>query len=578
MSALRFLVADDDDVDQERLRRLLAAIYPGCGVTEAHSGHSALALTGAENFDCVFIDFRLGDCIGTELVSKIRNHPGFSTPIVMVTGRGDERVAVDAMRVGVYDYLSKHNLTEPLLQATIESCLHKAHLQKSLNHANERLRLSMFDTLTGLANRDLFLDRLSQKISHAQRENEKFVILLADLNSFKEINDNFGHAMGDAVLAEIARRLQSAVRTSDTVARFGGDEFGLILSGISVPSLAIIIAEKIVGCVNELIILGDTVVSPGISLGLAVYPDDGAEAEVLLAHADAAMSRAKGSTLGYEFHSDLFATPTELLTRRVVASLGDAVENNELFLEYQPKISLSTGRVCGIEALVRWQSKDLGLLMPGAFIPLAERTSAIGPISYNVFELAFGQMNRWLQEKLNVPVAVNISARLLEDSGLVARLRELLKHYHIPPDMVTVELTETALAKNPEMARYVLRELSGLGVRISIDDFGVGYTSLRYLREFDIAEIKIDRLFVSGLSPGSRDEAIIRSVVALGKNFNVPTVAEGIELESCLTQLRALGCTQGQGYQICRPMAANKVPAWLAAWESDADTRRYGVN
>jgi diguanylate cyclase (GGDEF)-like protein len=563
MERLRFLIVDDDDLDRERVRRLLEKLHPSCETIEVGSGAETRQILTQYSFDCIFLDYRLGDCYGTELVADIRNIRGDEVPIIIITGRGDERVAVDAMRVGVYDYISKINLDVGHLEAAIAGGMHSMKLRESLASAHERLQLSMFDTLTGLANRDLFNDRLTQAIHLSQREGREFALLIMDLNLFKEINDTLGHAIGDVVLGEIGQRLQSLVRTSDTVARLGGDEFGMILAGSGSVDVISAVVQKIVDHISEPIMVGDEVVLVGISIGGAFFPHDAEHRDSLVACADAAMYRAKRGDLGYAFHVETEETTARLMGTRMIASLEKAIKFDELYLEYQPKIRLTDGGICGVEALVRWQSPEFGHLRPDDFIPAAERSEAIQHVSRCVFEHALAQAKKWFDAGVFLPVSVNVSARLLNDDKLPDQFAELLTQYALPPSILTVELTETALVASPEQKRLVLEELATLGIQVSIDDFGTGYTSLRYLREFEIAEIKIDKVFVTGLTQGSRDEAIVRSIIALGQNFDVPVVAEGIEKNACLVHLRNLGCSYGQGFRISHPLKAADVLDWV---------------
>jgi diguanylate cyclase (GGDEF)-like protein len=566
-NTVRLLIIDDDDVDREKVRRLSQGLSFPVDIIEATSAEAAKECLERYFFDCVLLDYRLGDTLGIDLVAHIKSHRKTPCPIVMVTGGGDDRLAVRAIREGVYDYLPKGQLTARLLGAAIEGSIRSNELERKLKQTHERLhRLSMFDSLTGLPNRNLFSDRLEQAVLAADRGGAPFSLLLMDLDRFKEVNDTYGHQAGDTVLEQVAARLQVFLRDSDTVCRLGGDEFAVLLVGTDSTEGAIVAAEKIIKRLSSPIMVGEQLVTTGVSIGIAVFPVHGKDSKTLLANADHAMYRAKNDGCGFEVHSE--AEPAKPASFAKSSRLTVAIEQDELFLHYQPKINLATREVIGVEALVRWRTLDMGVLSPGQFIPAAERTSVIHPMTHAVIGKALDQMIAWQKEGLNMPVAINLSARLLEDEQLPRKVAEAIDRHGLDPRSVTLEITETALVTSAANRRRILQELIDYGVQVSIDDFGTGYTSLKYLRDLEISEIKVDGLFVSDLGNGSRDASIVRSIATLAKGFGVAVVAECIEDAQCWERLMELGCDSGQGFHIGKPMAGNEMPAWLASWHA----------
>lgn len=560
---LKVLVADDDDVDRERLVRLLHRTRDDVQCVEAASGRDTLGAVQADDFDVVFLDYRLGDALGTDLLSEIRQAQQKPCPVIMVTGYSNERGAVEAMRQGVYDYLAKGNLKQELVAHAIEGSRRWAEMEMQLRDAQDRLRrLSLFDTLTGLPNRNLFFDRLEQALARYHRTRVPFALLMVDLDLFKEINDSYGHHVGDKLLEQVGQRLGHCCREGDTFARLGGDEFAGLLLGADCASVAAAAAERITAVIEEPLVVDGHVVRVSASLGIALCPQHGMDTRTLVTHADSAMYSAKRAGNNYEIFTPEGAPVTRPV--QIGSRLEEALEKDELTLHYQPKVKLLSGELVGMEALVRWNSPVLGDVSPGEFIPLAERTTVIHPLTTRVLTLALDQQRDWLGAGLDLSLAVNLSARALDDDELPIRVLSMLAERGLAPQRLTLEVTETALMDNPEQARKSLSQLSQAGVSISIDDFGVGYTSLRHLRELAVSEIKVDKLFVSELRAGSRDTCIIRSLAELSQGFGARLVAEGIERKETLPLLSLLGCHVGQGYGIARPMPADEVPGWCS--------------
>jgi diguanylate cyclase (GGDEF)-like protein len=434
------------------------------------------------------------------------------------------------------------------------------------------------DGLTGLANRTLLAERAEQGVREADRRDSLLGLLLIDLDKFKEVNDTLGHHAGDLLLRQIANRLTAASRAVDAVARLGGDEFAVLLPMIDSVEQATAVAARIHEALCVPVDIDGVRLEVGASIGVAVYPVDSTGAEQLLQHADVAMYAAKRGQSGCTVYTvDLDDHSRDQLT--MVSELRHAIEHDELILHYQPKANARTGVVCGTEALVRWRHPARGLLGPLEFIPVAESHALIQPLTRWVLDIALAQCRRWLTAGEELPVAVNIGADCLQNEAFPAMVAELLGRYAIPPHMLTLELTESAMITNPARAAAVMRDLGERGVRLSIDDFGTGYSSISLLHNLPVHEMKLDRVFVTQMCSGTGNSAIIRALLDLGHGFDLQVVAEGIEDGDTWTQLDSLGCDVIQGFFLGRPMPAAEFEPWLLQHRRAAAARpvREGV-
>ena len=421
---------------------------------------------------------------------------------------------------------------------------------------DEIQKLAYFDTLTSLPNRTLMRDRIDQSLAQAQRSKEIVGVMFLDIDRFKDINDTLGHVSGDELLKAIAERLRSCVRQSDTVARVGGDEFVIILNNVKSQQDVIATAGKVLAVLRLPVELnGQEVFSTG-SLGIALYPMDGEEADILLKNADTAMYQAKEQGRNtYQFYtSDMNAQAFERLL--LGNDLRRALERGEFSLHYQPQICLKTGKMVGAEALLRWHHPDLGLLAPATFIPLAEETGLILPLGLWVLKTACGQNKAW--QDMGFPpfkMAVNLSGRQFKQLNLTDTIRQTLNKAGLDPTCLELEITESILMENAPSTRKILQELKLMGVQISIDDFGTGYSSLSYLKHFPIDRLKIDRSFVHDVNYDSDDAAIAEAIIALGHSLRIKVLAEGVETKEQLDFLRELHCDEMQGYYFSRPLS-----------------------
>ena len=421
---------------------------------------------------------------------------------------------------------------------------------------------AMYDNLTGLPNRALFADRLQQAILIGRREKQPFALIAMDLDRFKEINDTLGHFAGDRVLQHVANCVRASLRESDTVARMGGDEFTVLLATANDLDGAVAAAKKILKALEAPLEISGQKIEISASLGIAMFPEHGDDPVVLLREADAAMYLAKQTHGGYKVYSKELGQGAD---DRVAlqGELRRAIANNELVLHYQPKIDFGSDRVCGVEALVRWQHPIHGLLPPDKFIPLAEQTGLIKSMTQHILRIALRQCEEWQRAGLDLSVAVNISAINIQDAEFPDQVAKLLKESTVPPSRLELEITETAVMAEPVRAVSCIKRLSALGLQISIDDFGTGYSSMAYLKDLLVAKIKIDRSFVKDMAVNHNDAVIVRSTIELGHNLGLKVIAEGVETEGAWDRLKALGCDDAQGYYMSRPLPSDKFAEWL---------------
>jgi diguanylate cyclase (GGDEF)-like protein/PAS domain S-box-containing protein len=436
--------------------------------------------------------------------------------------------------------------------------------------------VAQHDVLTGLPNRSLLQDRLGQAVAYANRSGHPVWVMLIDLDRFKFVNDSMGHKAGDVLLMTVAARLRSSLRDTDTVARLSGDEFVVILSQHEDQPLSGDIVQRVMDSVAQPVMLGPKEFFVTCSIGVAAYPSDGTPAESLIEHADIAMYRAK--KLGrnnFQFYTP--AMNEESLERvRIESALRNALERNEFVLHYQPQVDLQSGRIVGMEALIRWQHPELGMVPPSRFVGVAEDTGLIVPIGAWVMRTACAQNKAWQDAGLGrLRVAVNLSARQFSAADLVPGIEQVLADTGLDPSCLELELTESLFMSDVTPAVELLHRMKALGVKLSIDDFGTGYSSFSYLSRFPIDVLKIDRSFVNDISHDANDAAIVASIIALAHNLRLSVIAEGVETAEQLDYLRHQGCDEMQGYYFSRPLPAQEFEQLLrqrrslAAFEDD---------
>ena len=469
-------------------------------------------------------------------------------------------LAVNGVMIDVTDL---HHAQEALLDEAEGRAREREHYETALRRqADEHRHHALHDDLTGLPNRRSLYERLAAEMSAAQPGYE-FSLLLVDLDRFKEVNDVLGHQSGDDLLRQVAARFAREVRGEDLLARLGGDEFAVLVGGWRGAEAGLEIARRLSDALCQEFILSGVPVHVEASIGIARYPFDGADATTLLRCADSAMYAAKDLSTELELFDGKrdHHSPTRL---KRLGELRQALDRGELVLHYQPKLLLESGRIPGVEALVRWQHPEHGLLPPGEFVPLAEQTGLIKPLTSFVLRAALQQVNAWQTAGHDLSIAVNISERSLLDPDFPDEVTCILLDAGVPPHHLELEITEGTIMADPVRAAAVLRRLDDLGVVLSLDDFGTGYSSLSRLRELPISEIKIDRSFAARIETDERDIAIMRSTIELGHNLGCSVVAEGLETAEALQRVTSLGCDTGQGFHIARPLEADAISAWLA--------------
>ena len=565
------LIIDDD----EQIRGLLTeTLSDRCFCTSVDSAEKALAVLSCVEFSLVVSDINMSGISGLELVPRI-SQMAPDTVVVMISGQQAIESAIEAMRVGAYDYITKP-LDMRHVRAAVERAMTHHELLKQKrqyeNHLEELVEkrtaevqhLAYYDSLTDLPNRILFVDRLQQTLATAAHNDQLAGLVLVSLE-LEKINDTLGHATGDRLLQLVAGRLAQQIKKGDTIARFGGDEFAFLLTSIERTDEAAEFARELVEALLLSFKLDTQELYLNASIGISVFPDDGAEADTIMKNAGAALFRAKGKGGGgYEFYStDMNAEAVKRLA--LETDLRRAVANQEFVTYYQPVIDFSSGEVIGLEALVRWQHPELGILAPAEFIDIAEDTGMILAIGDQVFATAAAQTRRWQDAGLqDLRIAINVSARQFREKNFPDRIAQILGQAHLDPQSVELEITETSIMDHGESALTVLREIRSMGICIAIDDFGTGYSSLSYLKRLPIDCVKLDRSFVSGATTDPKDAALVMAIITLAHNLDLKVVAEGVETEEQRDFLKLLRCDAGQGFLFGKPVPAEVFEATIS--------------
>ncbi len=424
---------------------------------------------------------------------------------------------------------------------------------------------ALHDGLTNLPNRVLLLDRLQQAILLGRREMKSFAVLLMDLDRFKEVNDTLGHRIGDILLRQVSSRITTILRKSDTLARLGGDEFAILLMGQVTAEDAIQFAEKVHQVLEPSFLIEDVSLDIDVSIGISLFPDHGDQVHSLLKMADIAMYMAKSAETGimvYNASKDRYSLKGLVLKN----DLRQAIQNEQLFLLYQPKVNLKTNQVMGVEALVRWKHPQFGTIPPDEFIALAEQTGLIKPLTIWVLKQALNQELLWRKAGLDLRVAVNLSVRSLRDSKLSDQILEVLQSLGTAADRLELEITESIIMDDPTRAMEIVTRLSSEGIKFALDDFGTGYSSLSYLKKLPISAVKIDKSFILDMMAEGDDEIIVVSIIELAHNLGMKVIAEGLEDQETMDRLSALSCDEVQGYFLSRPIPGAEILQWAEKW------------
>ncbi|MGY3605824.1 MULTISPECIES: putative bifunctional diguanylate cyclase/phosphodiesterase [unclassified Bradyrhizobium] len=501
----------------------------------------------------------------------IRSLQAFDTELPWIGGRGGDEQAARTWKhvradgtlidLAIYSRELMHGNQPAVLLALMDMTERK--------RAEARLAfMAQHDGLTGLPNRNLLRQQMDDMLLHTRRSAEKVAVLVLGLDNFKAVNDTLGHGVGDKLLRGVAKRLRSTLREEDALARLNSDEFAIVQSGVSRPEDAVLLAKRLLEAIGEPYLLDGHSIVIGASIGIAMSPGDGDESEKLLKSADMALSRAKSEFRGTFSFFEAEMDARAQTRRKIEMDLRDAIQNDGLRPFYQPLVDLSSGRITGFEALVRWPHPERGMISPGEFIPVAEETGLINPLGGLMLRRACMDAAHWPDD---VRVAVNLSPLQFRTGNLLSQVTEALKYSGLPARRLELEITETLLLEKSSQVLATLHALRALGVRISMDDFGTGYSSLSYLRSFPFDKIKIDQSFVRDLGSNRDAQAIVRSIISLGKGLGVTITAEGVETEAELSCLRAEGCHEGQGFLFSRARPNADIVSLLQAQRGDAN-------
>ncbi|MDH3727326.1 MAG: EAL domain-containing protein [Myxococcales bacterium] len=562
------LLVEDNLIDAQLVRRLLRRISDAYyRITHVRTLNDAVLSAEELAPDVILADLNLPDSRGTQTVSSLQtSYPDI--PLVIVSAWEDEAISLRSVKAGAQDYLIKGHIDGANLHRVIRYAVERKRTELEL------VRLAQYDQLTSLPNRTLLRERVDRALRRATRSGSGVATLILDMDRFKEINDMLGHEIGDKLLVEAAQRIRASVREQDTVARLGGDEFAVILEGVSEAKEVLPVVERIMESLEEVKSIDGNEVTSSTSMGIAMYPDNGNDLSELLRAADLAMYRAKSSGRGrYQFFAS--AMQEEAQSRHAHSwALRRAVDKHEFQLVYQPQLCLRTGRVIGVEALIRWMSPTRGLLTPYHFIPALEEFGLIQQVGEWVLLTACEQLQRWHRMDFEpMRVGVNVSAQQFEDPMFIDKVRNALRETKLPPEFLELEVTESSLMSDAAVAGNLLREIRDVGVRIAIDDFGTGYSSLMYLHEFPLNGLKIDKNFVQSVGSHGRGGPISNMIIGLGQNLGLEVIAEGVETEEQLEYMRHLGCDIAQGYLYSRPESTETLTPWLKANQRVSETK-----
>jgi diguanylate cyclase (GGDEF)-like protein len=557
MTPLRLLQVGDSEDEAAQVQQALTRAGYDVVARRVASADALRRELHESRWDLVIADYTMPGFSGTRALAIVRaQHPDL--PFIFVSGTIGEDTAVAAMKTGAHDYIMKGNLRR--LAPAIARELREAGVRRERHLADQRVTyLAYHDSLTNLPNRALFLDRLQQAILQSRRDDKGLTVLLIDLDGFKGINDALGHHAGDLALQEVAARLRGAVRASDTVARLGGDEFAVLLPATDVNRAALA-ARKVIDDLRHPFVADGRPLRLSASIGIAGVPWHAATSDEVLQKADSAMYLAKNDKTGYVVYSP---DRDRLLNGRanLASTIRQAINGRQFVLDYQPIVHLRTDTVVAVESLLRWNHPELERLLPDDFTRVAEDTGLVNPLTSFVIECALSDWRGSIRPD-TCRIAVNISPRNLHHAAFPGRIKELLDAHGASPSSLALEITENLVMLEPDGAIRCLDELHEMGVRIVLDDFAKGFSSLSHLRRLPVDQIKIDRTFILGLG-ASGDDTLVRCMIELAHTLGMTVIAEGVESEPVLERLRELNCDAAQGYFLAGPGPAADIARWI---------------
>ncbi|AXQ16611.1 diguanylate cyclase [Shewanella algae] len=556
---MNLLLIDDDEIDRAAIIRALDQSSLAFKVMEANCAQSGLEFACQQRFDGILLDYMLPDANGLEVLSRLNESAGEQTAVVMISRYEDDKLAQRCIELGAQDFLLKDEVNTSRLTRAIRNAKQRASMALALRQSHEKLKeLAEHDSLTKLVNRYGFELCLNRTLSQVKRHQDMLAVILLDLDDFKGINDTLGHQVGDILLVEVANRLSAALREGDLIARLGGDEFVVLVTESENRYFPMAVANRLQRAFEEPFPLGEHDVLIGASIGIAAYSDSVCDSSELLKCADIAMYRAKKVGRNQiQFYSEELAREVRF-RNRIEMGLRTALERDEFRVFYQGKFDAISGELLGMEALLRWQHPEDGLLAPDSFLPIAEEIGLVDEIGEWVLAQACAQTVKWLAILAPVgkqlSVAVNLSPSQIIRETLYQTIVRVLQQTGLPASLLELELTENALIEEPLELAKVLERIAALGVVFSLDDFGTGFSSLEHIKYFPINVLKIDKSFVASVEQDERGKRLLSALINFANGFNVVSVAEGIETEAQAQFCRERGCNLLQGYLYCRPI------------------------
>ena len=567
------LLVDENESNRALYRRRLKEEFQDdIRLIEVTSGREALERVQKVPVDCVISSEQLPDCSGLELVARLANEQETALPIILITdNEGNEESALGALKAGAFEYLPKNTLEGADLYRAVKNALVLAAMRSTIEEQRQALEQikkdltpAEYDAMTELPTRSHFRQQLTRALARAERDDIKTGVMLIGLDGFQGINTAIGHEVGDEILTIVGKRLRHCFRNSDVIARWGGDEFAVLLDAIKNPEDAVIVAQRIMYALSRPFAWKQQELYVTSSIGIATAPDDGKDEESLLQNADRAMYRVKqAGGNNYELYSS--QSNVKLANRLTLTSqLRRALKRDEFVLFYQPQMDVQSGKVLGLEALIRWKDGEQGFRSPAEFIPVLEETGLIIPVGEWVLQKACTQARAWQYAGLSdLRIAVNLSAKQFRQPTLFKMIQRILEETGLDPTALELELTESSLMADPKIANKVLHELRSMGSLVALDDFGTGYSSLAVLKDFPVDTLKIDRAFIRDICDNPDDRAICATIVSLANALRLQVVAEGVETVPQLTELTSQGCHLIQGFLFARPMPPDEVWRWL---------------
>lgn len=558
ITQLQVLHVEDDAVDARLLEKILGNIYHyDFQLIQVVSLEQALKALAETNIDIVFLDISLPDATGLESIHRL-HEVAPQAPVVILSGAQNPEITLKAVEQGAQDYLVKGQINEALIVRTVRYALDRKRMEVKLEY------LSKYDPLSGLANRWLFYDRLNQAIVRSERRKQRIALLFVDLDFFKTVNDEYGHAVGDQLLQQVAVRLQDNVRREDTIARIGGDEFAIILEGVQSREAVAAVAEKLLASLDRPYILEGHKISITASIGIMPYDGDGGMTpEALLNSSDLAMYRAKKRGRNHYYFVESGDSLAPMKSDSFESRLVGALDRGEFFLVYQPQIDIRRRTVAGAEALLRWNHPELGIICPSSFLPLLEMQEEMHRVGEWILYNACRQWAQWREARVipgDAVLSVNLSVKQFRREGLAVMVAEQLRKTGLSAPQLMLEITEKVLVHNTDANIRTLKDLKYLGVGLAVDNFGIGFSTLNYLKHFPVDCLKLDRAFVADILENKIDKVIAVSIIRLAKDLNLRVVAEGVDSAEKAKVLQRYGCRVFQGYYYAAPLSIESFP------------------